>query len=108
MNGYDRHYEDVTEGCRVLVHWNGDENEYSRWKWALMLASEDAEVVSVRKHDDGLRFYVHYIGCNRRLDEWVAAERLDLGSLRKPTKGQKGLALRLAEQPQRYAMAFAQ
>ncbi|VDM53935.1 unnamed protein product [Angiostrongylus costaricensis] len=49
----------------------------------------DAEVLLVR--NDPPRFYVHYIDCNRRLDEWVEAENLNLDSLRMPQKGKKGV-----------------
>ena len=37
-----------------------------------------AEVLSVRQRNGGLSFYVHYVDFNKRLDEWVAADRIDL------------------------------
>ncbi|VDO71121.1 unnamed protein product [Haemonchus placei] len=68
--------ERVVEGCRLMVKMT-TQNEY-----------RDAEVLLVR--NDPPRFYVHYIDCNRRLDEWVPAENLNLESLRMPQKGKKG------------------
>lgn len=35
------------------------------------------------------RFYVHYVDCNRRLDEWVTEEQLDLSTVRVPHKVKK-------------------
>lgn len=50
----------------------------------------DAELISKRKESDGrYRFYVHYVDCNRRLDEWVNEEQLDLFSVRIPQKVRK-------------------
>ncbi|KAI5295262.1 Histone acetyltransferase [Ascosphaera acerosa] len=37
-----------------------------------------AEILSIRQKDDGLCFYVHYVDFNKRLDEWVTEDRLDL------------------------------
>ncbi|VDO76517.1 unnamed protein product [Heligmosomoides polygyrus] len=70
--GLDR----IVEGCRLMVKMT-TQNEY-----------RDAEVLLVRT--DPPRFYVHYIDCNRRLDEWVPPENLNLESLRMPQKGKKG------------------
>lgn len=35
-----------------------------------------AEVVNMREVDDGVEYYVHYEGKDRRLDEWVPADRV--------------------------------
>lgn len=52
----------------------------------------DAELISKRKEVDGrYRFYVHYVDCNRRLDEWVSEDQLDLYSVRVPQKVRKQL-----------------
>jgi histone acetyltransferase HTATIP len=40
-----------------------------------------AEVLGKRYTRNGLEFYVHYLDLNRRLDEWVTADKLDLGDL---------------------------
>ncbi|GAB1215880.1 Histone acetyltransferase [Aspergillus terreus] len=37
-----------------------------------------AEILSIRQRKDGPSFYVHYVDFNKRLDEWVDSERLDL------------------------------
>ncbi|KZZ91247.1 histone acetyltransferase ESA1 [Ascosphaera apis ARSEF 7405] len=37
-----------------------------------------AEILSIRQRKDGLSFYVHYVDFNKRLDEWVSADRIDL------------------------------
>ncbi|KAJ5202533.1 hypothetical protein N7449_004612 [Penicillium cf. viridicatum] len=37
-----------------------------------------AEILSIRQRKDGPSFYVHYVDFNKRLDEWVAAARIDL------------------------------
>lgn len=53
----------------------------------------DAELISKRKEVDGrYRFYVHYVDCNRRLDEWVSEDQLDLYSVRVPQKVRKQLS----------------
>lgn len=36
-----------------------------------------AEVLSSRKGETGLEYYVHYTGFNKRLDEWVSINRFD-------------------------------
>lgn len=37
-----------------------------------------AEILSIKQRNDALTFYVHYVEFNKRLDEWVKAERIDL------------------------------
>ena len=37
-----------------------------------------AEILSIRQRNAGLSFYVHYVDFNKRLDEWVDADRIDL------------------------------
>lgn len=37
-----------------------------------------AEILGVRKTEKGTEYYVHYIDLNRRLDEWIPYELLDL------------------------------
>lgn len=51
----------------------------------------EAEILSIRVTPDRkYRFYVHYVDCNRRLDEWVDESALDLTNVRFPQKGGKG------------------
>uniref|UniRef100_A0A914IAC0 histone acetyltransferase n=1 Tax=Globodera rostochiensis TaxID=31243 RepID=A0A914IAC0_GLORO len=50
----------------------------------------DAEIISKRKELDGTyRFYVHYVDCNRRLDEWITEDRIDLMTVRIPQRVKK-------------------
>lgn len=43
----------------------------------------NAEVLSVRRQPDGIyEYYVHWLDFNRRLDQWVYVERLDLSDVR--------------------------
>lgn len=37
-----------------------------------------AEILSIKQRKGGLSFYVHYVDFNKRLDEWVNADRIDL------------------------------
>ena len=37
-----------------------------------------AEILSIKQRTDRLSFYVHYVEFNKRLDEWVSADRIDL------------------------------
>ncbi|KAF0310876.1 Histone acetyltransferase Tip60 [Amphibalanus amphitrite] len=65
----------VVEGCQLPVHMLKTD------EWPL------AEIVSIKEEDDGrLIFYVHYIDYNKRLDEWVGEERLDLRRIQFPRK----------------------
>lgn len=45
-----------------------------------------------REHKGGYRFYVHYVGANRRLDEWVREQQLDLSTVLIPQKVKKSAA----------------
>ncbi|KAJ9639127.1 uncharacterized protein PV06_07321 [Exophiala oligosperma] len=37
-----------------------------------------AEILSIKQRNGSLTFYVHYVEFNKRLDEWISAERIDL------------------------------
>ncbi|RMZ76528.1 hypothetical protein DV738_g4915, partial [Chaetothyriales sp. CBS 135597] len=37
-----------------------------------------AEILSIKQRNDKLTFYVHYVEFNKRLDEWISADRIDL------------------------------
>ncbi|CAI4228428.1 unnamed protein product [Auanema sp. JU1783] len=67
----------IVEGCHLMVRMT-TQNEY-----------REAEIISVKKNEERQQFYVHYIECNRRLDEWVGVEHLDLSTLRMPQKSYK-------------------
>lgn len=51
-----------------------------------------AKIVEVRKikepdtGEEQMMYYVHFINCDKRLDEWVCKENLDLGSIEETTK----------------------
>ncbi|XP_034471601.1 histone acetyltransferase KAT5-like [Drosophila innubila] len=56
----------LTVGCRLQVRIR----QSNDWQMA--------EIVSIRKMGDKRKFYVHYEDCNKRLDEWVTEENLNL------------------------------
>ncbi|XP_065184499.1 histone acetyltransferase KAT5-like [Sycon ciliatum] len=62
----------VVEGCRMPVRMTGSD------EWPL------AEIISIKDGKDS--FYVHYIDYNKRLDEWVARDRLNLCKIQPPVK----------------------
>uniref|UniRef100_A0A183BV92 histone acetyltransferase n=1 Tax=Globodera pallida TaxID=36090 RepID=A0A183BV92_GLOPA len=69
--------EALYESCRMKV----------RMLSGIMM---DAEIISKRKELDGTyRFYVHYVDCNRRLDEWITEDRIDLMTVRIPQRVKK-------------------
>lgn len=46
-----------------------------------------AEILSVKHMSDGTtQYYIHYIDYNKRLDEWVKQDRLDLKEMQLPKK----------------------
>uniref|UniRef100_A0A4W5N2A0 Histone acetyltransferase KAT5 n=1 Tax=Hucho hucho TaxID=62062 RepID=A0A4W5N2A0_9TELE len=71
---------DVIEGCRLPVLRKNQENED---EWPL------AEILSVKEVPGRKLYYVHYIDFNKRLDEWVTPERLDMKKLQFPKKEAK-------------------
>ncbi|XP_055486414.1 LOW QUALITY PROTEIN: histone acetyltransferase KAT5-like [Leucoraja erinacea] len=71
---------EVVEGCRLPVLRRNQENEN---EWPL------AEILSVKDISGRKVFYVHYIDFNKRLDEWVTPERLDLKKIQFPKKEAK-------------------
>ncbi|XP_034034462.1 histone acetyltransferase KAT5-like [Thalassophryne amazonica] len=71
---------DIVEGCRLPVLRKNQENED---EWPL------AEILSVKEASGRKLYYVHYIDFNKRLDEWVTADRLDIKKLQFPKKEAK-------------------
>ncbi|CAL1540343.1 unnamed protein product [Lymnaea stagnalis] len=70
---------EITEGCHVPVLLpNGD-------GW------HSAEVLSIKDNGNIGRplYYIHYEDYNKRLDEWVPLERMDLSKLEQPKKDVK-------------------
>ena len=46
-----------------------------------------AEILSIKEQTDGhVKYYIHYIDYNKRLDEWVSKDRLDLHRMQLPKK----------------------
>ncbi|KAK3597337.1 hypothetical protein CHS0354_034579 [Potamilus streckersoni] len=69
--------KEVDEGCRLPVLLkNGD-----GWHWA--------EILSKKEMNGKFLFYVHYDDFNKRLDEWIPEERMDLTRLEHPKKDVK-------------------
>ncbi|XP_016428037.1 histone acetyltransferase KAT5-like isoform X2 [Sinocyclocheilus rhinocerous] len=71
---------EIIEGCRLPVLRKNQENED---EWPL------AEILSVKDLPGRKLYYVHYIDFNKRLDEWVTPDRLDLKKLQFPKKEAK-------------------
>uniref|UniRef100_K7F4S3 Histone acetyltransferase KAT5 n=1 Tax=Pelodiscus sinensis TaxID=13735 RepID=K7F4S3_PELSI len=78
--GASRPQGEVTEGCRLPVLRRNQDNED---EWPL------AEILSVKDISGRKLFYVHYIDFNKRLDEWVTHDRLDLKKIQFPKKEAK-------------------
>ncbi|XP_036071066.1 histone acetyltransferase KAT5 isoform X2 [Oryzias melastigma] len=71
---------EIVEGCRLPVLRKNQEHED---EWPL------AEILSLKEVSGRKLFYVHYIDFNKRLDEWVTADRLDMKKLQFPKKEAK-------------------
>ncbi|XP_009299572.1 histone acetyltransferase KAT5a isoform X2 [Danio rerio] len=74
------HSVEITEGCRLPVLRRNQENED---EWPL------AEILSVKDISGRKLYYVHYVDFNKRLDEWVTPDRLDIKKLQFPKKEAK-------------------
>ncbi|XP_042354949.1 histone acetyltransferase KAT5 isoform X2 [Plectropomus leopardus] len=71
---------EIVEGCRLPVLRKNQEHED---EWPL------AEILSVKEVSSRKLYYVHYIDFNKRLDEWVTGDRLDMKKLQFPKKEAK-------------------
>uniref|UniRef100_A0A0N5A8C5 histone acetyltransferase n=1 Tax=Syphacia muris TaxID=451379 RepID=A0A0N5A8C5_9BILA len=96
--------EALVDGARLQVRMTGT-GEYKVFAYFGRVGSDccgyhskiissfnlgEAEILSIRLDSDKkYRFYVHYLDCNRRLDEWVDENALDLSTVRFPQKGSK-------------------
>jgi len=47
------------------------------------------EIIETRESEHGREYYIHYVEFNRRLDEWVSAERLDMSTVETKEKEKK-------------------
>lgn len=76
MKGTDSQPE-IVEGCRLPVLLrNGD-----GWHMAEILGKKDLKGKNL--------YYIHYEDFNKRLDEWVTEERMDIAKLVQPSKEAK-------------------
>uniref|UniRef100_A0A8C6LB53 Histone acetyltransferase KAT5 n=1 Tax=Nothobranchius furzeri TaxID=105023 RepID=A0A8C6LB53_NOTFU len=94
---------EIVEGCRLPVLRKNQEHED---EWPL------AEILSVKEVSGRKLYYVHYIDFNKRLDEWVTTERLDVKKLQFPKKEAKtptknGLSGSRPSSPEREVSATA-
>lgn len=60
MNSVD----DIFVGCKCWVEKDGEKRL--------------AEILSINKRKEPIKFYVHYEDFNKRLDEWILKDRIDL------------------------------
>ncbi|XP_062573808.1 histone acetyltransferase KAT5-like [Saccostrea cucullata] len=76
MKGTDSQSE-IVEGCRLPVLLrNGD-------GWHM------AEILGKKETNGKNLYYIHYDDFNKRLDEWVTEERMDISKLTQPSKEAK-------------------
>ncbi len=86
----------VTEGCRLPVLMRGTKDE---WPKAEVISIRSVQQVvqqanadsnegggaSLTTTEEQLQYYVHYVDYNKRLDEWVTADRLDTRRIEPPS-----------------------
>jgi histone acetyltransferase HTATIP len=80
----------MTEGCRVPVFMDiqntfGIKQELKNELSTFVFLLVPAEIVSIRENDGVHEFYIHYINFNRRLDEWVTVDKMNLQELAPPS-----------------------
>jgi histone acetyltransferase HTATIP len=63
----------MTEGCHVPVFMD------------IQNTFVPAEIVSIRENNGVHEFYIHYVNFNRRLDEWVTVDKMNLTELTPPS-----------------------
>uniref|UniRef100_A0A7S3E6V0 histone acetyltransferase n=2 Tax=Rhodosorus marinus TaxID=101924 RepID=A0A7S3E6V0_9RHOD len=72
VSGEENNHEAALEvGSKGLCKPTWKEDEWLR-----------AEVIDTKRDGNGWTYYVHYESCNRRLDEWVSIDRVDLQSFK--------------------------
>lgn len=77
----------VLEGCRLPVKRDLEGTH----EWHL------AEVLSLKENAKTDLYYVHFVDFNKRLDEWVTKDRLDLTKIQYPKKDSKSLMKRIGD-----------
>ncbi|KAI5191301.1 histone acetyltransferase MYST1 [Nematocida minor] len=63
-------------GCKVSV--SGVYNS--------SVVTRKAEIIAIRNSNETAEYYVHYIGFNKRLDEWIPHSKIDIDSVEYPKK----------------------
>lgn len=78
----------MSEGCRVPVFMDIQNTFGTKRKLSFPIEFPSvlvlAEIVSVREQNGVPEFYIHYVNFNRRLDEWVTVEKMNLKELAPP------------------------
>ena len=82
----------MAEGCRVPVYME-DQKAFGMLKRNISQSINNnlffllvpAEIVSIREQKGVREFYIHYVNYNRRLDEWVKIDRMNLKELVPPS-----------------------
>ncbi|CAG8491901.1 1454_t:CDS:1 [Dentiscutata heterogama] len=76
---------DLSIGCKLFV-------EVKKGKKEQQKEFRKAEILSIRTNNAGhTEYYVHFMEFNKRLDEWVGIERLDLSrEIERPVKKRTG------------------
>ncbi|CAI2172662.1 17795_t:CDS:1 [Funneliformis geosporum] len=70
-------------GYKVFVELKKEKNDIQEFR--------KAEILSIRSHNDKSEYYVHFVEFNKRLDEWVGLERIDLlREIERPAKKRNG------------------
>jgi len=80
----------MTEGCRVPVFMDiqnafGMKNKLKDKSFRFLSLLVPAEIVSIRENNGVNEFYIHYVNFNRRLDEWVTVDKMNLTELAPPS-----------------------
>ncbi|CAG8439672.1 10901_t:CDS:10 [Ambispora gerdemannii] len=75
--------QDIAIGCKVYVTVNNKE------KTADLPEYRKAEVLSTRIHNGITEYYVHFVEFNKRLDEWIPVERIDISREIEKSSGRK-------------------
>ncbi|CAG8509006.1 3832_t:CDS:2 [Ambispora leptoticha] len=75
--------QDITIGCKVYVTVNNKE------KTADPPEYRKAEILSTRINNGITEYYVHFLEFNKRLDEWIPMERIDISREVEKSSGRK-------------------
>ncbi|KAI5133895.1 histone acetyltransferase MYST1 [Nematocida ausubeli] len=51
-----------------------------------VVVTKQAEIVAIRNTEETPEYYLHYNGFNKRLDQWVTQDRIDMSSVEFPKK----------------------